>query len=60
LHGLHPCNGREGVVKVDSFLLDENARHQTRLVLDHLSGLILLELEDPLERDGVVAGWKIG
>jgi hypothetical protein len=59
-HGFHPCNRREGVVEVNSLLLDETMRHQTRLVLDHLSGLVLLELEDPLERDDMVAGWKIG
>jgi hypothetical protein len=59
-HGLHPCNRRGGVVEVDSLLLDEATCHETRLVLDHLSSLVFLELEDPLERDGVVAGWEIG
>jgi hypothetical protein len=58
-NGLHPRDGREGVIEVDSLLLDEPARHQTRLVIDHRPGLILLELVDPLKGDGAVASRKI-
>ena len=50
-NGLHPRNGREGIVEVDSLLLDEPACHQTHLVLDHCPGLILLDLVDPLKGD---------
>jgi hypothetical protein len=56
---LHPHDGHEGIVKVDSLLLDEPARHQMRLVLDHRPGLIHLELVDPLKGDGAVASRKI-
>ena len=45
-NGLHQCDGREGVVEVDSLLLNEPTRHQTCLVLGHRPGLILLELVD--------------
>jgi hypothetical protein len=58
-NGLHPCDRREGVVEVDSLMLDKPARHQTCLVLDHHPDLILLELVDPLKGDGAVAGRKI-
>jgi hypothetical protein len=58
-NGLYACDGREGVVEVDSLLLDEPTSHQTRLVLDHCPGLILLELVDLLKGDGAVAGRKI-
>jgi hypothetical protein len=58
-NGLHPHDRCEGVVEVDSLLLDEPMHHQTRLVLDHRPDLILLELVDPLKGDGVVASRKI-
>jgi hypothetical protein len=58
-NGLHPCDGRECVVEVDSLLLDKPTTNQTHLVLDHRPGLILLELVDPLKGDGAVADRKI-
>ncbi|KAG8094539.1 hypothetical protein GUJ93_ZPchr0012g20822 [Zizania palustris] len=58
-NGLHPCNRSEGIVEVDSLLLNETACHQPSLVLDHHPGLIFLQLEHPLKGDGTVAGRKI-
>ena len=45
--GFHPRHRRERVLVVDPLLLDEAARHQPRLVLDHRPLLVLLQLEDP-------------
>jgi hypothetical protein len=46
--GFHPRDGHEGIIEVDSFLLDKLARHQSCLVLDKHPCFVLLELEDPL------------
>jgi hypothetical protein len=40
-------------------VLDEAARDEPHLVLDHLHNLILLELELPLQSDRAVASWQV-
>ena len=52
---LHARHRVEGIIVFNPLLLDEAARHQPRLVLDHRALLILLELEHPFEGDGAVA-----
>jgi hypothetical protein len=57
--GLNASHGRECVIIVDPLLLDETACDEPRIVLDHLPGLILLELEHPLQSDRAVASRQV-
>src|SRR3954466_14062341 len=58
-HGLHPCHGSEGVVEIDSFLLQEASGHQASLVLDDGAGSIPLQLEHPLKGDCAVTTGEV-
>jgi hypothetical protein len=57
--GLDASHGRGRVVVVDPLLPDEAACDEPRLVLDHLLGLVLLELEHPLQSDWAVASRQV-
>lgn len=52
---MSPRDRCKGIIKINSLLLNEPVHHQTRLVLNHRPGLILLEHEDPLKGDDVMA-----
>jgi len=56
---LHACHWSKRIVEVDPFLLDEAARHEPGLVLDHRDQLVLLELEHPLQINGAMTGREI-
>jgi hypothetical protein len=58
-HGLHPCHGSEGIIKVNSLPLQEISCHQASLVLDDGVDFILLQLEHPLKGDRTVTTREI-
>jgi hypothetical protein len=58
-HGLHPCHGSEGIVKVDSLSLQETSSHQASLALDDGADFIHLQLEHPLKGDRAVTTREI-